>query len=80
MNPYSVIVATVAGRQRKCKACGATQIIKCPREGYYHCKKCGHRFTRAELLHSTRKSVSELFGAAKGTKWRENYRDRNDRY
>lgn len=80
MNPYSVVIATVAGKRRKCKACGAVQVVQHPREGRYHCKKCGHSFTRQELLGSSRKSIATIFGIAKGLKWREDYRDRNDRY
>ncbi len=50
MNPYAVIIATVVGRQRKCPSCGEVQVITRPRDGHYACKKCGHRFTRKELL------------------------------
>lgn len=52
VNAYSVVIATVVGKRRKCKACGAVQVVHHPHDARYHCKKCGHAFTRAELLPS----------------------------
>lgn len=47
---YSVVIATVIGKQRRCPKCDAVQVVdRMDSDGRYHCKKCGHRFTKAEL-------------------------------
>jgi ribosomal protein S27AE len=51
MNPlYLTVYHTVAGRKRRCPRCGQEQIVgRLDADGRYHCKACGHRFTKAEL-------------------------------
>jgi ribosomal protein S27AE len=51
MNPlYLTVYYTVAGRRRRCPRCGQEQIVgRLDADGRYHCKACGHRFTKAEL-------------------------------
>lgn len=51
MNPiYAAVMAAVLGRKRACSKCGAEQIVdRLGADGRYHCKKCGHTFTREEL-------------------------------
>jgi transposase-like protein len=50
-NPlFAAAMAAVLGRKRKCPACGKEQVVgSLDRQGRYHCKKCGHVFTRTEL-------------------------------
>jgi transcription elongation factor Elf1 len=51
MNPlYAAIVAGVLGKQRKCGQCGKKQAIgRKSNDGRYHCKFCGHSFSKKEL-------------------------------
>ena len=50
MNPYLFVISAVQGRSRRCPACGKQQVIgHVQKEGRYHCKKCGHKFTKDEL-------------------------------
>lgn len=51
MNPlYMAVVATVVGKSRRCPACQHVQVIdRVDDDGRYHCKQCGHRFTKQEL-------------------------------
>lgn len=51
MNPlYAAVVAAVLGQQRRCPDCDTLQVIGRPdSDGRYHCKKCGHKFTKDEL-------------------------------
>jgi len=37
-------------------------------------------FERDGQIHIVRNRIEELFGIARGIEWKENYRDRNDRY
>ena len=37
-------------------------------------------FERDGRIHIIRNRIEELFGIARGTEWKETYRDRNDRY
>ena len=47
---YTAVMATVIGKQRRCPKCDATQVVdRVDSDGRYHCKKCGHRFTKTEL-------------------------------
>lgn len=54
MNPlYLTVFHTVMGRRRRCSACGKEQVVgRLDKDGRYHCKYCGHRFTKQEL-HAT---------------------------
>ncbi len=51
MNPlYAAIIAGVIGKQRKCGACGRKQSVgRTGKDGRYHCKICGHAFSKKEL-------------------------------
>jgi ribosomal protein S27AE len=54
MNPlYAAIIASVIGKQRKCGKCGKRQAIgRKGKDGRYHCKFCGHAFSKKELRSS----------------------------
>lgn len=44
------IFQTVLGRKRHCSACGKAQVVeRLDKDQRYHCKFCGHRFTKEEL-------------------------------
>jgi len=51
MNPlYLTVFHTMMGRKRRCARCGKEQVVGRPDpDGRYHCKACGHRFTKDEL-------------------------------
>ena len=50
MLPYLVVFHTVMNQRRRCPRCGADQVVdRLDADHRYHCKKCGHRFTREEL-------------------------------
>jgi len=47
---YLTIFHTVLGHKRRCSACGKAQVVeRLDKDNRYHCKYCGHRFTREEL-------------------------------
>ena len=47
------VVAAVVGQSRRCPACQHVQVIdQVDDDGRYHCKQCGHRFTKEELKQS----------------------------
>ena len=56
MSPlYFAVVSTVLGHRRRCPACGKEQIVdRLSEDRSYHCKKCGHRFTKEELRAKSR--------------------------
>jgi DNA-directed RNA polymerase subunit RPC12/RpoP len=44
------IFHTVVGHKRRCSACGKVQVVeRLDKDQRYHCKFCGHRFTKEEL-------------------------------
>jgi transcription elongation factor Elf1 len=50
MLPYLVVYQTVMNRRRRCPVCRKLQVVdQLDADGRYHCKQCGHRFTREEL-------------------------------
>jgi len=51
MNPlYLTVFHTVLGHKRRCPVCGKEQIVDhLDADRRYHCKQCGHRFTKDEL-------------------------------
>ena len=51
MNPlYAAIAAAVVGKRRKCAQCGRKQYVgRAGKDGRYHCKVCGHAFSKKEL-------------------------------
>lgn len=57
MNPlYQVVISAVMGRKRRCPECGTTQVVgRLGADGRYRCKRCGHRFTKAELKPELRR-------------------------
>jgi len=56
MNPlYLTIFHTVVGRKRLCSSCGKVQVVeRLDSDQRYHCKYCGHRFTKEELKAESR--------------------------
>lgn len=57
MNPlYNVVISTVMGQWRRCPECGTKQVVgRLDTDGRYHCERCGHRFTKAELKPELRR-------------------------
>ena len=55
MNPlYLAIFHTVVGHKRLCASCGKVQVVdRLDKVGRYHCKFCGHCFTKEELKASS---------------------------
>lgn len=51
MNPlYLAVYHVVMGKRRRCSACGREQVVDhLDSDQRYHCKFCGHRFTKDEL-------------------------------
>jgi len=47
---YLTVFHTVMGRRRRCSACGREQVVNhLDKDRRYHCKFCGHRFSKQEL-------------------------------
>ena len=47
---YAAVVAAVLGKRRRCPACGKVQVVgRMDKNGRYHCKECGHAFTKEDL-------------------------------
>ncbi|HXE76231.1 MAG TPA: hypothetical protein VNN18_11450 [Candidatus Xenobia bacterium] len=49
---YLTVFHAVVGRRRRCRACGKEQVVgRLDKDSRYHCKHCGHRFSKQELQH-----------------------------